>query len=178
MSQQGAKGEKWINMYVGNKKGEFSTVATKMVNFTGRGDAECPQIKKIGNRWYLLSSPSGTGTMGNVGRMCYRVGPEKTLPQNVDWNNLEERYINGQDLHAAQLVQVGDKYYVYGWLNYKYNTSVWGGYLNTPVEVYQGDNSGRLVTIDDVGLAKPLTIKNSRRYYAESFAPLYPGRGV
>ena len=78
--------------------------------------------------------------MGNVGRMCYRVGPENTLPQNVDWNNLEERYINGQDLHAAQLVQVGDKYYVYGWLNYKYNTSVWGGYLNTPVEVYQGED--------------------------------------
>ena len=140
MSQQGAKGEKWINMYVGNKKGEFSTVTTKMVNFTGRGDAECPQIKKIGNRWYLFYSPSGTGTMGNVGRMCYRVGPENTLPQNVDWNNLEERYINGQDLHAAQLVQVGDKYYVYGWLNYKYNTSVWGGYLNTPVEVYQGED--------------------------------------
>ena len=163
MSQQGAKGEKWINMYVGNKKGEFSTVATKMVNFTGRGDAECPQIKKIGNRWYLFYSPSGTGTMGNVGRMCYRVGPENTLPQNVDWNNLEERYINGQDLHAAQLVQVGDKYYVYGWLNYKYNTSVWGGYLNTPVEVYQGEDGLLYSRLDP----KLLALANKGLIYKE-----------
>ena len=46
------------------------------------------------------------------------------------------------------------------------------------VATYLGDNSGRKVTYDDVGLPKPLTIKNSRSYYAESFAPLYPGQGV
>lgn len=40
---------------------------------------------------------------------------------------------------------------------------------------YVGDDSGRLVNKDDVGMPKPLTIANSRSYYAEAFAPLYPG---
>ena len=43
------------------------------------------------------------------------------------------------------------------------------------VAKYVGDNSGRLVNKDDVGMPKPLTIANSRSYYAEAFAPLYPG---
>lgn len=42
---------------------------------------------------------------------------------------------------------------------------------------YLGDTTGRSdkITRDDVGTPKPLTIANSRSYYAEAFAPLYPG---
>lgn len=140
MTPAAASGEKWINLYVGDAKGRYSTVATKMVNMTGRGDSECPQIMKIGNRWYLFYSVFGSGTKGNVGRLCYRFGEEGVLPQNVDWNNKPEYYINAQDLHAAQVVEVGDKYYVYGWLSEKYNASYWGGYINTPIEVYQKED--------------------------------------
>lgn len=148
LTNQADKGEKWTNLYVGDKNGRFSTKATKLVNFTGRGDPECPQIKKIGNRWYLFYSVWGSGTAGNVGRLCYRMGDENVLPQNVDWMNKPERYINAQDLHAAQLTQVGDKYYVYGWLSLTYNKSYWGGYLNTPIEVYPDENGVLLSKID------------------------------
>lgn len=34
--------------------------------------------------------------------------------------------------------------------------------------VYQGDNSGRLVTRDDIGLGKPLTVANSRKLFTEA----------
>lgn len=163
MTNNQASGEKWINLYVGDHEGKFSTVATKMVNMTGRGDSECPQIKKIGNRWYLFYSVFGSGTKGNVGRICYRVGEENVLPQNVDWNNKPEHYINGQDLHAAQLVQVGDKYYVYGWLSERYNASYWGGYINTPIEVYQTENGLLQSKIDE----KFLSLANKGLIYKQ-----------
>lgn len=40
---------------------------------------------------------------------------------------------------------------------------------------YQGDTTGRstLVTYDDVGMAKPLTIANSRRVFKEAFSSIY-----
>ena len=42
---------------------------------------------------------------------------------------------------------------------------------------YLGDTTGRSnkITIDDVGTPKPLTVENSRSYFKEAFAPLYPG---
>ncbi|MBR1581912.1 MAG: hypothetical protein IJ656_03295 [Bacilli bacterium] len=143
LTSAGAKGTKYLTLYIGNGQGKFSTTGYKLVNFTGRGDPECPQIKHIGNRWYIFYSVVGTGTKGNVGKFAYRMGDENTLPQNVNWEEKEERYLDGEDLHAAQLNEVGDKFYAYGWLNYQYNTSVWGGYLNIPHEVFV-DSDGTL----------------------------------
>lgn len=131
------KGEKGLALYIGDAEGKYSSKAVKLLSFTGRGDPECPQLMKIGDRWYLFYSVYGTGTAGNVGRLSYRMGEEGQLPQNVDWENAEEYCLDGGDLHAAQLVNVGDKLYMYGWLNYAAHTNVWGGYLNLPREVFQ-----------------------------------------
>ena len=175
LTNAGANGEKWINLYVGDKEGKFSTKATKLVNMTGRGDSECPQIKKIGNRWYLFYSVYGTGTAGNVGGLTYRIGDPNVLPQNVDWNNKPEHQINGADLHAPQVCSVGDKYYVYGWLNEKYNTSVWGGYLNTPIEVYQAEDGTLCSKID----SKFLELSNKGLIYkAENLSSSVDSFGV
>ncbi len=45
---------------------------------------------------------------------------------------------------------------------------------------YQGDTTGRSdkVIWSDIGMAKPLTIGNSRRVFTEAFAPIYPGTPV
>lgn len=131
------KGEKGLALYIGDAEGMYSSKAVKLLSFTGRGDPECPQLMKIGNRWYLFYSVYGTGTAGNVGRLSYRMGGEGQLPQDVDWENAKEYCLDGGDLHAAQLVNVGDKLYMYGWLNYAAHSNVWGGYLNLPREVIQ-----------------------------------------
>lgn len=130
------KGEKSLNLYIGDENGKFSTSATRLVSFTNRGDPECPQIKKIGNRWYLFYSVYGTGTAGNVGKLAYRVGDADTSPEQVNWESKTEYYLDGGDLHAAQICPVGEKWYAYGWLNYRAEQNVWGGYLNLAREVY------------------------------------------
>lgn len=135
-----AAGDKSIQLYIANNKGEFEKNGHRLLGFEGRGDPECPQIKKIGNRWYLIYSVYGTGTKGNVGKLAYRVGDENTAIKDVNWESKPELYLDGEDLHAAQINEVGDKYYAYGWLNYIYNTNVWGGYLNLPHEIYQDEN--------------------------------------
>lgn len=135
-SAQNDKGEKGLALYIGDKEGRYSSKAVKMVSFTGRGDPECPMLMKIGNRWYLFYSVFGTGVAGSVGRLSYRMGGENQLPQDVDWENATEYCLDGGDLHAAQLVNVGDKLYMYGWINYAAHQNVWGGFLNLPREVY------------------------------------------
>lgn len=139
-SDKSDKGDKGLALYVADGQGRYSSDYKKLLSFTGKGDPECPQLKKIGDRWYLFYSEYGTGTAGNVGRLSYRVGDKNVLPQNVDWNAKTEFCLDGGDLHAAQLCQVGDKYYMFGWLNYKPHASVWGGYLNLAREVYAGED--------------------------------------
>lgn len=154
-SAQNDKGDKGLALYIADSEGHYSTEYTKLLSFTGKGDPECPQLKKIGKRWYLFYSEYGTGTAGNVGKFCYRVGDEGVLPQNVDWSSKQEYSLDGGDLHAAQLCHVKDKLYMFGWLNYKPHTNVWGGYLNLAREVYVGED-GLLYSRCDEYLTKLL----------------------
>lgn len=122
-----AQGEKGLALYMAGEDGKFSTKSVRLVDLTGRGDPECPQLKKIGDRWYLLYSVYGTGTAGNVGYLTYRVGDVGVPPEEVDWNSKPEYALEGGDLHAAQMCQVGDMWYMYGWINYRPHANVWGG---------------------------------------------------
>jgi len=135
-SNRGDKGDKYLNLYIADNQGNYSSETTKLINFTGRGDPECPQIKRIGKRWYLIYSVYGSGARGNVGKITYRVGPENVLPENVNWDSMPEYSLDGADLHAAQIFNIKDKMYFYGWIHYEYNAAVWGGYLNLPHEVF------------------------------------------
>lgn len=168
-SAQADKGEKGLALYTGSRDGIYSTEAVKMVSFTGTGDPECPQLLKIGNRWYLFYSVYGSGAGGGVGRLSYRMGGEGQLPQDVDWENSKEYCLDGGDLHAAQLVNVGDKLYMYGWLNYEPHANVWGGYLNLPREVYQSEN-GTLLTRCDPYLTEKLNKGQWEQFAAENTA--------
>ena len=164
-----ASGRKSIQLYIGNNKGEFAPKGYTLIGFEGRGDPECPQIKKIGDRWYVFYSVIGTGTKGNVGKFAYRVGDKGVNIKDVDWESKPELYLDGEDLHAAQINEVGDKYYYYGWLNYKYNTSVWGGYLNLPHEVYQDEDGTLRSRLDEELLRllnKGLIYKDNKTYTA------------
>lgn len=133
----GASGEKSLVVFLGDKDGKYDPEPIAKMDFTGRGDSECPQIKKIGDRWYIFYSVYGTGTAGNVGDFRYRMGGAGESISEVDWDAAKEYRLDGADLHAAQIFSVGNKYYMYGWINYVAGASVWGGYLNLAREVYQ-----------------------------------------
>lgn len=139
-SASAAQGAKGLALYTADGSGRYSTKAVKLLDCTGRGDPECPQLKKIGNRWYLFYSIYGTGTAGNVGSFAYRMGGEGVSPDCVDWNAQTEYLLDGGDLHAAQICSVGDKYYMFGWIGYRADANVWGGYLNLAREVYQRED--------------------------------------
>jgi len=112
------------------------------VNNVDIGDPECSEIFKLGDRWYILASLSGRGGDHWVGRPSYWVGDESTDILAMDWQAIidQEYHLDGEDLCAAQVYEVGGKQYIFGWItqrNYGYG---WGGTVNLPREVYQKDD--------------------------------------
>ena len=110
-----------------------------------RDELEVPQMIKIGDRWYIFGSIYGRSENG-VGRTSYWKGEADTLIDDEDWNSKTEQFLTGDDLCAGQIVQVGNRYYIYGWIPYLSHGS-WGGTLNIAREVYQlpnGDLGTRL----------------------------------
>ena len=162
-----AQGEKSLALYMAGADGRFSTKSVRLVDFTGRGDPECPQLKKIGDRWYLFYSVYGTGTAGNVGNLSYRIGDPGVSPDRVDWNSKTEYALEGGDVHAAQLCKVGDFWYMYGWINYTPPTNVWGGHLNLARAVYQRED-GTLGTRCDEALTELLNMGRVATFRADN----------
>ncbi|MCK7485932.1 MAG: hypothetical protein MZU97_10570 [Bacillus subtilis] len=62
---------------------------------------------KIGTRWYLIASIYSR-TVHGVGGFSYWKGDENTTITEVDWKSKPEQSLDGEDLCAGQLVQVGD----------------------------------------------------------------------
>lgn len=112
---------------------------------SGRDEPEVSQMMKIGDRWYLFASVYGRTTNG-VGGMSYWKGNSNTPIEDQDWELIPEQMLTGEDLCAAQIVEVGNRYYIFGWIPSKTNGS-WGGTLNIAREVYvlpNGDLATRL----------------------------------
>ncbi|MDD3958042.1 MAG: GH32 C-terminal domain-containing protein [Candidatus Izemoplasmatales bacterium] len=114
---------------------------------SGREDPEVSQFVKIGNRWYLIASIYSRSVHG-VGRLSYWKGEIDTFIDDDHWQEKQEQYIDGEDLCAAQLVQVGDKWYMFGWIPNNANSSQWGGALNIAREVYQLENGDLATRLD------------------------------
>ncbi len=111
-----------------------------------RDELEVPQMMKIGDRWYIFGSIYGRSENG-VGRTSYWKGEADTLIDDEDWNSKTEQFLTGDDLCAGQLVQVGNRYYIYGWIPYLSHGS-WGGTLNIAREVYQLPNGDLATRLD------------------------------
>lgn len=135
-TDKGDKGEKWLTLYTADGDGKFTDSSARLLDFTGKGDPECPQLKKIGDRWYLFYSQYGTGVAGNVGLLNYRMGDKGVTPDQVDWASKPEYALDGGDIHAAQLTEVGGRYYMYGWMAGAIEANYWGGPINLAREVY------------------------------------------
>ncbi len=122
---------------------------------------ECPSLMKIGDRWYVFVSVA-YNTAHQVGPLQYWAGDENVDCLDVNWQEKDFAFLDGEDLCAARPTQVGDKVYMWGWIPSTYDTmpwAPWAGYLNLPREVIQredGSLGGRL----DPGLSSLLNYGN------------------
>lgn len=104
-----------------------------------KGEPECSQVIKIGNRWYIFAS-MGRRHPNHVGRLTYLIGDEGVPFIEQDWSIKEEHYLTSEDLCAAQIAFRDDTYYLWGWIIENWNAGIWGGHLNFPLEVYPGED--------------------------------------
>jgi len=98
-------------------------------------DFECPQLVKIGRRWYVVASQYGNSVHG-VGKTSYLIGDVDKNPYEVDWQSKPLNSLTTEDLCAAQIAKKDDKFYIFGWIPRDYNAGFWGGFINLPTEVY------------------------------------------
>ncbi len=120
------------------------------------GEPECPQMAKIGDRWYVFASMAGRANSDHhVGRLSYWVGGENTPILDEDWNTKEEHYLTGEDLCAAQVVEIEGNYYLFGWITEKNTPGGWGGTLNIIRRIGQNED-GTLYTYLDEELTRRL----------------------
>jgi len=122
---------------------------------------ECPSLMHIGKRWYPMVSVSHI-TKHQIGGLRYWMGEEDVDCMDVDWTNKKEYWLDGEDLCAARPTEVGDKFYMWGWITCSPDGKPfvpWAGYLNLPREVVQrkdGTLGGRM----DPGLRKYINYGN------------------
>jgi sucrose-6-phosphate hydrolase SacC (GH32 family) len=101
-----------------------------------KGQPECSQMFKMGDRWYLWTSLYGRSNNG-VGRPTYWIGDAGKKILENDWQNKPENSLDGDDLCAAQVASDGKTNYMWGWIEKKWQGGDWGGHINLPHEVYQ-----------------------------------------
>ena len=109
-------------------------------------DPECPQVMKIGDRWYIFASLYSRTSHGVGGLSYWKGEADKTIAEN-SWSQIEEQYLDGEDICAAQLVEIEDKLYMYGWVPQNADGGGWGGALSLAREIYplpNGDLASRL----------------------------------
>lgn len=133
----------------------YTDKPVELINYpnNGDGDPECPMMMKIGDYWYIFTSRYGQSVHG-VGRLTYYIGDKGKSIDEVDWQSKEEHHLDGEDLIAAQLVQIGQRYYVYGWLPQTWNGGNWGGLLNLPREVVQFEDGTLGSRLDEYFFSK------------------------
>lgn len=125
-----------IEMSVGSDQSKWNPVhrpvfAQALTNH----DYECPQIIKMGDRWYVFASRYGDSVHG-VGKLSYFIGDAGVNPYEVDWATKKEYYLSTEDLCAAQVAKKGNEFYMFGWVPRYAGNGTWGGYVSLPVEVY------------------------------------------
>lgn len=109
------------------------------------GEPEVSQLMKIGDRWYLFVCMARR-TEHFVGPVSYYIGDRGKTLDEIDWTAKEEYFLTGEDLCAAQLVEVEGRHYLFGWIPQQARGNAWGGSLNLPTEVYVSAEDGTLGT--------------------------------
>ena len=128
-----------------------------LVNYPLFKQPECPAAMYINDRWYIFCSLWGE-SIHNVGRFRYYIGDVGKGIDEQDWTNKEAYFLDGEDLCAAQIVDVGGRYLMYGWIPKCYedeyfpkvvDNGLWGGAMNIQREIYQNADGTLCVRLTD-----------------------------
>jgi len=95
------------------------------------GEPECPQMFRLGGRWYLLASIYDRA----VGQPVYWSSTSPLGP----WKHKPDGVLDGKDLCAAQIAFDGETPVLFGWIPLapaKPGQQNWGGHLALPREVF------------------------------------------
>lgn len=116
----------------------WNPIDTALIDYPDglNGEPECPQMLKIGNRWYVFVSLARRHE-NHVGRLSYYIGDEGKGIFEQDWNEKEEHVLTSEDVCAAQVAQGPDGYYLWGWIAENWNGGSWGGHLSIPLKISQ-----------------------------------------
>ena len=122
----------------GDSPDHWGAIDTALIEFPKglEGEPECPQMMKIGNRWYIFVSLARRHE-NHVGRLSYYIGDEGKGILEQDWNTKEEHFLTSEDVCAAQLAQGPDGVYLWGWIAPNWNGGSWGGHLSLPLKITQ-----------------------------------------
>ncbi|HOJ44646.1 MAG TPA: hypothetical protein PK340_01225 [Bacilli bacterium] len=134
---------------LGDSLDKWAEQTKRIVNFYNGdtwndGEPECPQLYKIGRRWYLFASLARK-TAHHVGGMSYWIGELDKTPFEVDWSSLPRHELTSEDLCAAQLFRKGKQTLLFGWISQEALGYRWGGTLNSPLRV-KASKTGKLYT--------------------------------
>jgi len=142
----------WLKTSEDNNPDSWTDDHVELLRFdnagaSGREDPEVSQMLKIGDRWYIIASIYSR-TVHGVGGLSYWKGEVNTPITDESWIDKTEQFIDGEDICAAQLVEVGNKWYMFGWIPNIANGSQWGGALSIAREVYQLENGDLATRLD------------------------------
>jgi len=98
------------------------------------GEPECPQLIKIGRRWYVFASLAHR-TVHHVGGFSYWIGDIDVDPEKVDWDHKQRHVLTSEDLCATQLAWRNHQLYAMGWIPQNAQGNEWGGHVNSPMRV-------------------------------------------
>lgn len=117
---------------------QWSAVDTALLEFPDglNGEPECPQMMKIGNRWYIFASMARRHE-NHVGRLSYYIGEEGKGILEQDWSRKEEHFLTSEDLCAAQVAQGPEGIFLWGWIAPNWDGGGWGGDLSLPLQISQ-----------------------------------------
>ncbi len=132
-----------------NNIDSFTSNQRELIRFPNAetGRPECPQMFKLGNRWYLLTSLYGRSNNG-VGRPTYWIGDADKKILDNNWQDKKENSLDGDDLCAAQVATDGNSYHMWGWIPKSSSGGSWGGHLNLAREIYQTNDGSLGVKLD------------------------------
>lgn len=131
---------------------EFIKEGKELIRFDNSGpnktdDPEVSQMFKIGDYWYISASIYSR-TLYGVGEFTYWIGDKGKGIDEIDWNSKQENNLDSYSLCAAQLVQINNKYYLFGWISQSSIGGGWGGSINIAREVCQNPDGTLYTRLD------------------------------
>ena len=116
----------------------WNPIDTALIDYPDglNGEPECPQMLKIGNRWYVFVSLARRHE-NHVGRLSYYIGDEGKGIFDRIGTRKKNMFLPVKTCALRRLPRDRDGYYLWGWIAEKLDGGSWGGHLSIPLKISQ-----------------------------------------